>query len=633
MVKSLDKKWKEFLFAFSGFGPNLLMILMGSYYSDALNPSALETGEQFQAIMPGVCYILPALFPILYALGKVFDGIIDIPFAYITDTLSTKWGRRRPAIAVCTVPMILSFILCWIPVGGVDRPLLNTIWVTVFSVIFFATYTMCLIAFYGSLSTVCSDEPQRLRVSGYKSFFDTICYCLVYALVPVILSGLQIQIDTLVFVCTPIMLTMLIPLFLIKEGEKYGYPENIGMSPEKVTLGESVRLTFKNRIFRNWLYVNCCTFFGLQMFLSSMNGLIIGGMGLNGVQMALLNTCAFGPVPVMLYLFNKAKARYGVRATYQSCLILFAVSILSFFLGSRFLLGEGAVGTKMIIGVIGGLFGSWSIGAFFMMPYLAPAQISCVEEKLTGKNHSAMYFAGNAVATSIVGAVSGNLVYEYIKNIFYARGKGLVWAEATDTLSASEIAYLSLFGKEGSSVEVAEAVFNFGNLVVPFIVCVTCIIGFFLAFRLPRDFKPTVLAKEYAAMDPSVDISVIEDEGEEEKGEIIFVQIGLSILSGFIFGFVWAGLLLRSLKTFCKDFKLLVPYFVSALVPFSSVYYMLKVRQLLMKEAEARGETLKLPRLVLILSGILLPILPLNIVGLALLQSGVNKLVSSKGCE
>jgi hypothetical protein len=35
MVQSLDKKWKEFLFSFSGFGPNFLMVLMGAYYTDA----------------------------------------------------------------------------------------------------------------------------------------------------------------------------------------------------------------------------------------------------------------------------------------------------------------------------------------------------------------------------------------------------------------------------------------------------------------------------------------------------------------------------------------------------------------------------------------------------------------------
>ena len=89
MVRSLDRKWKELLFGFSGFGPNLLMILMGCFYDDALNPAALETGEQFQSIVPGVCFILPILFPVLFAVAKVFDGIIDIPFAHITDTLST----------------------------------------------------------------------------------------------------------------------------------------------------------------------------------------------------------------------------------------------------------------------------------------------------------------------------------------------------------------------------------------------------------------------------------------------------------------------------------------------------------------------------------------------------------------
>ena len=632
MIKSLNTKWKELLFAFSGFGPNFLMILMGSYYSDALNPSALETGEQFQAIMPGVCFILPALFPILFALGKVFDGLIDIPFAHITDTLSTKWGRRRPAIAVCLVPMIVSFVLCWIPVGGTEHLLFNTIWVTVFSIIFFATYTMCLIAFYGSLSTVCTDEPQRLRVSGYKSFFDTISYCVVYALVPVILSSAKMQIDTLVFICMPIMLTMTIPLFLIKEGEKYGYPENIGMSPEKITIGESIRLTFKNRIFRNWLYVNCCTFFGLQMFLSSMNGLIIGGMGLNGVQMAILNSFAFGPVPVMLYLFNKAKSRYGVRATYQSCLLMFAVAIMSFFVGSRFVLGEGNITLKIIIGIVGGVCGSWSIGTFFMMPYLAPAQISSVEERLTGKNHSAMYFAGNAVATSIVGAISGNLVYEYIKNIFFARGKGFVWAEATDGLSASETAYKALFGIEGSAEQVASSVFNFGNLIVPFIVCVTCVLGFFIAFRLPKDFTPAILAKEYAALDPTIDVSAIEkEEAKPERGEIIFVQVGLSILSGFIFGFIWSGLLLKSLKELKACGKALLPYLLSCFVPFASLYFALKLRKAIIAEAQHCGASVSINAAALIASSVLLPVLPVNVIGLAMLQSGANKLYAAKG--
>ena len=102
-VRSLDKKWKEFLYACTGFGPNFLMVLMGAYFTDAINPVALGEGS-YQAIMSGTCFILPLVFPTLYAIAKAFDGIIDVPFAYITDTLSTKWGRRRPTILVCMIP-------------------------------------------------------------------------------------------------------------------------------------------------------------------------------------------------------------------------------------------------------------------------------------------------------------------------------------------------------------------------------------------------------------------------------------------------------------------------------------------------------------------------------------------------
>ena len=617
MVQSLDKKWKEFLFGFSGFGPNLLMILMGAYYSDAINPAALEAGEQFQAILPGFCFIMPALFPILFAIGKVFDGIIDIPFAYITDTLSTKWGRRRPAIAVCFLPMLVSFALCWVMPVAEEHNLFNTLWVSLWSIVFFASYTMCLIAFYGSLSSVCTSEPQRLRVSGYKSFFDTITYCLVYALVPVILSGAGIHIHTLVFLCLPFMATILIPLFLIKEGRKYGYPENEGLCPEKISLGESLKLTFRNRIFRRWLYVNCCTFFGLQMFLSAMNGMIIGGMGLNGGQMAVLNTFAFAPVPVMLYLFNRAKAKWGVRRAYQSCLLMFAVAIMTFFFASRFVLGEGNLTAKMVIGIFGGLCASWSIGVFFMMPYLAPVQISGVEEKLTGKNHSAMYFAGNAVVTSVVGAISGNLVYEYLKNVFMTRDFRFTWATSAKDAAAALGA-------------TPETVYNFGNLVVPFIVCLTCVAGVFLAALLPRDFKPTVLAAEFKRQDPTLDISSVTDEEKEEKGEIVFVQVGLTVLSGFLFGFLWMGFLLSSAKRVTGLRRLPLWYLLGALVPFGSVFALLEVRSAILREAEKRGMEMKISPLALVLPALVLPLAPMNAVALGVLQSRLNRLLEAE---
>lgn len=629
-VKSLDRKWKEFLYAFTGFGPNFLMVLMGAYFTDAINATALGDNVEFQAIAKGTCFILPAVFPILYSIAKAFDGIIDIPFAYITDTLSTKWGRRRPTIFVCMIPMIISFAMCWWPVFGPSNQIGNTIWIMLWALVFFSTYTMCLISFYGSLSTVCSDEPQRLRVSGYKSFFDTISYCLVYALVPLLLGAFKIHIDKFVFICLPLMLTITIPLFLIKEGKKYGYPENEGMQPEKISMSESIKLTFKNKLFMKWILVNGCTYFGLQMFLVGMNVMIRSGMGLSDGQMAIVNTCAFAPVPIMLYLFNKIKAKKGIRFTYQTCLATFAIAIFSFFFGSTFIMGDN-VTAKIIIGAVGGVFGSWAIGAFFMMPLLVPAQISGVEEKLTGKNHSAMYFAAQALISSIVSAVSGSLVYESIKMLYVSKKLDkIVYAVVENSGDVNYERTALKLGVEG------EEIFNFGIMLIPFIVSFFCILGIIIASRWPKNFSHKEVARELKKQDPTLDISAIEAEPDEfeaeAKGEIIFVQLGLWVLSGSLFGFIWSAYLMRSVKEIGGKFKNILAWALSSFLPFVQIIFMIKAHNIMRKRAEELGVKIiggkhyVVMYVMYIVTGLILPLLPLNFIGLAFMQANANKI-------
>ncbi|MBQ7879671.1 MAG: MFS transporter [Clostridia bacterium] len=619
MVRSLDKKWKEFLYAFSGFGPNFLMVLMGAYFTNAINPAAMG-GDTYQVIMKGTCFILPAVFPILYAIAKAFDGIIDIPFAHITDTLSTRWGRRRPPIALCFIPMVISYAFCWWPIGGADGQLINTVWIIFWALVFFSTYTMCMIAFYGSLSTVCDSENQRLRVSGFKSFFDTISYCIVYALVPVILSGFQLYIDQFAFCVLPLMLTITIPLFMIKEGKKYGYPELQGAKAEKIKIVESIKLTFGNKLFIVWEIVNCCAFFGLQMFLSSMNALIEGGMGFNGLEMTLINTCAFAPVPIMLYLFNKLKDKKGVRFTYQTCLLSFGVSILSFLFASLYVTG-GNKTAQYIISCVGGIMSSWAIGSFFMMPYLVPSQISGVEEKLTGKNHSAMYFAGQAVCTSVVGAISASLVWENVKMLFISKAaSGVVYAENAESAAL----------KLGVGVE---TVFNFGVLIVPIVVCIMCLVGFFVAFKMPKNYTHEVVAKELKRQDPSLQIEEYLKENkdeEQEKGEILFVQIGLSVLSGFIFGFVWIAFLFRSLKAVLSKPYGLGRWLLACFVPYAGVVLCVRAHKRLEALGAEKGVKITGKTWVHILLGAVFTVLPLNIGSLALLQHNVNKIMRAE---
>lgn len=611
MVQSLNKKWKEVLFAFSGFGPNFLMVLLSAYFTDAVNPAALPQGS-LQAIS-GTCLILPGAFSVLWMLSKAFDGIIDIPFAAITDSLSTKWGRRRPPIAICFLPMLLGYIMLWIPFGNQT---FYTLWVFFWALIFFSCYTMCLICFYGSLSTVCTTEKQRTDVSAYKAFFDTISYCVVYALVPLLLSVTKLHIDKFALLCVPTMFTMIIPLFMIKEGEKYGYPENMGHEPEKVSIFRSLKLTFGNKIFCRWLAVNCCSYFGLQMFLVSMNALILGGMGMSSGGMAILNTFAFAPVPIMLYLYNKIKAKKGLRFVIQISMLAFSIAIFSFDLASIYLLGNDNRMLQYVIGCVGSIFASFSIGSFFMTPYLIPSQISAVEEKLTGVNHSAMYFAAQAVTTSVVGAIS-TLVYENIKMLFISKEvSGVVYAENTADAALK-------FGANEASV------FNLGTLIVPIIVSVFCLAAFFIAFKMPKNYTVENLKDEFKGMNVKIDST---ETAEEELTDIrdsdsVGINIALWVLSGGIFGFIWQWFSLAKLK----DIKLkLLHGVLSMLIPFYSVFFLLSLHKKLKADAAASDTKLKGNSAIYIISGILLPILPLNVVALSVITSDIERLNAKK---
>jgi hypothetical protein len=236
-----------------------------------------------------------------------------------------------------------------------------------------------------------------------------------------------------------------------------------------------------------------------------------------------------------------------------------------------------------------------------------------------------MYFAGNAVISSIVGAVSGSLIYEYIKNIFITKDFKFTIA------SSSEEAFRNLFGKLDPNYVVSDAdlatVFNFGNLIVPFFVATFCILGVFAAFLMPRDYSAILIAKEMKKQDPSLDISEIEAEAEAvEKKEIIFVQIGLWVLSGSLFGFIWSAFLVKSTKAF-KGFINVLVYAACAIVPFAQIPFILIMRKKLLNTAKKLGVDLKIAIAPLIVLSVFFPILPINLITLAILQHKANKLV------
>ena len=125
-MKKLKGKKQILLYAISGLGVNMLNLIVGTYLCDALMV------EGFSANVENWTYfnktlVVAGVWSIMILLAKILDGVIDLPFAAWTDNLKTKWGKRRPAILIGLIPMVIAYILFLFPLDKSGESLLNTI--------------------------------------------------------------------------------------------------------------------------------------------------------------------------------------------------------------------------------------------------------------------------------------------------------------------------------------------------------------------------------------------------------------------------------------------------------------------------------------------------------------------------
>ena len=69
----------------------------------------------------------------------------------------------------------------------------------------------------------------------------------------------------------------------------------------------------------------------------------------------------------------------------------------------------------ILIAILGGIFVSFSIGAFFSVTYTVPSHLACVEMNKTGKEVASMYFAVQGIFEGIASGVASGLILVYLK--------------------------------------------------------------------------------------------------------------------------------------------------------------------------------------------------------------------------
>ena len=409
MMKTFHTKKSLWLYAFGGMGVNMLNLIIGTMLCDALMTAGFETNIEYWTYA-NKTLVVAVVWSIMVAVAKIIDAVVDIPLATLSDRLGTKWGKRRPALLMGLIPMMLAYVAFLNPLSWAEHSMLNTVWLGCMLALFFVFYTLTMGTYYATFSEVTDNERDRVRLSNYKTVFDIVYFLLGYGLIPLMISPGHLNIRTIGYIFLPLALTMLIPVFMIKEGSTLKKDLGKEGSGEKgVNLFKAIKYCFTNKSFMLWMCVYAVLQFGLQMFTTGENVYYSGAMGFEGWKIMLVMAAVFAPIPLTLLLYNKIVRKKGIKSGFVFSLIAFGAAMAIMGICNRNIISNDTA--RLVVAILGGLVASFGIGCFFSVSYTIPSHLAALQKRETGESNPTMYFAVQGLFAGIATALSTGLVW------------------------------------------------------------------------------------------------------------------------------------------------------------------------------------------------------------------------------
>ncbi|MBR3037915.1 MAG: MFS transporter [Clostridia bacterium] len=405
-MRKLNRKWQMLLYACSGFGVNLLNLMMGSYLCSALLIGGFRGDAILYQTYNGSNLVVAGVWAAFVLIAKIIDGVIDIPMASFTDRLQSRFGRRRPSIVIGMIPMIAAYLLFLVIPHPQGESIWNTIYYGVILCVFYSFYTLTMVTYYATFTEIVETEDERVFMSNVKSVCDIFYFILGYVVVRAMLNSMNVR--PVALIVLPLVLTMTIPLFMIKEPSTKGKVV-LDNGTRTVNLVESLKYTFKNRAFVLWMIVIFFMNFGVNLFLGGINEYF----SFTGLNMIFIMACSFAPVPFTLILYNKIIKKKGFGFAFRYVLLTYGLGMVCmFFVG---LIPASMNTLKTVLSIVSGIICSFAVGALFAVAYSVPSQLAADEEQETGVSHSAMYFAIQGVFSGVATGLAQGVVLVALK--------------------------------------------------------------------------------------------------------------------------------------------------------------------------------------------------------------------------
>ncbi len=328
-------------------------------------------------------------------LARLIDVVTDPAIGFASDTISTKWGRRKPFLMTGLPVVLLGVFLVFMPryvVGDVPGSWYLFLAITVMY------FGVTLISVpYGAWGAELSGAyHERSRVTAAREFF-VLAGLMVAAFVPFLMErlgqpGLVPILDAMalsIFLVMPIC--VLIVLWRVPE------PKDVPLA--RVAILQSLKHVWQNKPMRHILLIILIVTAG-EAFRNALSLFFMRDViGVPSIGTLYLYYFGAGLVAIPAWLM--AGKRFGKHKTFAVCLVLVAIiSVLTFFLSAGDLLAF-----NILFLAKGACFGGLQF-----LPLAMLADVVDVDTAESGSSRAGAYFAvagsGAKIATAFGTLVS-----------------------------------------------------------------------------------------------------------------------------------------------------------------------------------------------------------------------------------
>jgi GPH family glycoside/pentoside/hexuronide:cation symporter len=345
--------------------------------------------------------------------SRFWDAFTDPLMGSITDNTRSRWGRRRPWLALGAVLCAVTFVaIWWFPRGGSD--LFYFGWFLVTSLLFYIAFTIFSVPYIALGMELTPDYHERTSVMAFRSILQQGGFFVVASLYW--LTSLDRFADRAeamrwnsLWIGALIFIVIIIPAFFARE-----HPSALAEAKKprkKVPLWKSARETLSNWPFLNLALVTIVSLLGLMMVGSLGYYVTVYHMfaGDKGIASGAVLTAVGYAIPiatiVSIPLLNRLSRKIGKRST-----MLFAFSIA--VVGTLLKWPCYSVAHPYLSILPAVLLGMGSAAAYVFVNAMLPDAVD-VDELKTGERREGMFSAvyswmfkiGAAIAPMVGGYV------------------------------------------------------------------------------------------------------------------------------------------------------------------------------------------------------------------------------------